>query len=63
MILDGLNAAKADRYGALVGHDHAKATSLTREIIDVTHLCAEFADGLALSRQRFIAGGRPWPLG
>jgi hypothetical protein len=33
-----------------------------QEIIDLTWIAGEFADGLALSRARFIAAGRAWPL-
>jgi hypothetical protein len=36
---------------------------MLQEIIDLTHLAGEFAEGLALSRQRFLRAGRLWPLG
>jgi hypothetical protein len=63
MILGGLAAAKADYLAARIRHGHAKAAEILQEIVDLTHLAAEFADGLAASRRRFLRSGRPWPLG
>jgi hypothetical protein len=34
-----------------------------QEIVDLSYLAAEFAEGIALSRCRHLALGRPWPLG
>jgi hypothetical protein len=60
--LGGLADAKQERLLALSRHDHAKAAEAQQEILDLTWLAAEFADGLALSRARHLAAGRAWPL-
>jgi hypothetical protein len=61
-ITEGLAEAKRAYRAALAAHDWAKATGLLQEVNDLTHLAAECAAGLALSRSRHLAHGKAWPL-
>ncbi len=62
LLVDGLQAVKADHREAVRRHDHALAGKLMVEITDLTALCAASADGLASQRSRFLHSDRPWPL-
>jgi hypothetical protein len=63
VILEGLAAAKADHLEALAAHDYVKADRLRREVVGLNFLAAKFAEGIALSRARYLAPDRAWPLG
>jgi hypothetical protein len=63
LLVDGLIRAKRVRQEALFRHDHVKADVALEEIADLTCLVAEYAEGIALSRQRHLASGKLWPLG
>ena len=56
-----LGEAKAERVAALALHDHARADAATRTMRDLTVILAAGAEGMARSRERFMAAGR-WPL-
>lgn len=62
-LTDGLLGAKRAYRDALARHDWNEVAKALDDMTDLTALCAAAADGLALQRGRFMAGGYAWPLG
>lgn len=62
VLTDGLIQAKRDYRDALVRHDDGQAARQLAEVRDLTALCAAAAEGIALTRLRYLDSDRPWPL-
>jgi len=62
VLTDGLVETKRAYRDALARHDHDQAAALLPEIIDLSVLCSEAAEGIAKCRLRYFASDRPWPL-